>query len=68
MKTIRYGGFYNVYSIDENTSLLEFGMLLETSALVPKFVQDYLTKQDLPEALAAVKKYMDSGGTWAKEP
>lgn len=59
-------GYYNLYAIDDKTTLMEFGTLLETSALVPKFVQDYLTKTDLPEAMAAVKKYMDSNGTYKK--
>lgn len=58
-------GYYNVYSLDENTSLLEFGTELQTSG-VPQFVQDYLVKSDLPEALQNVKKYQDSGGTFRK--
>jgi hypothetical protein len=60
-------GFYNFYSLDANTTLLEFGTLLETSPLVPGFVQDALTRRDLPEALGNVKKFVDSGGTWKKD-
>lgn len=60
-------GFYNFYSLDENTTLLEFGTLLETSPLVPNFVQDALTRRDLPEALGNVKKFVDSNGKWAKD-
>lgn len=63
---MRQDGFYNVFSLDEQTSLLEFGTLLETSPLVPRFVQDHLTRSDLPAALLAVKKYLDSGGTWRR--
>lgn len=59
-------GYYNVYSLDEHTSLLEFGTVLETSALVPDTVQDYLTRRDLPESLMNVKKYVDSGGKFTK--
>ncbi len=59
-------GFYNLYSIDANTTLMEMGTALETSALVPGFVQDYLTKTDLPEVMVAVKKYMDSNGGYTK--
>lgn len=60
-------GYYNVYALDDTTSLLEMGTLLEASALVPNFVQEYLTKTDLPEAMVAVKKYMDSDGKYRKE-
>ncbi len=59
-------GYYNIYSLDENTSLMEFGTEIQTSG-VPQFVQDYLVKSDLPEALMNVKKYQDSGGTFKKE-
>ena len=37
-----------------------------TSAAVPSFVEDYLTRKNLPKALGAVKKYVDSGGTWRR--
>lgn len=60
-------GFFNIYSLDANTSLLEFGTRLEISALVPQAVQEYLTRRDLPESLASVKKWLDSGGTWKKK-
>ncbi len=60
-------GYYNFYSIDENTALLEFGTILVTSPLVPSFVQNYMIRRDLPEALGNVKKYVDSGGTYRKD-
>lgn len=63
---IQQDGYYNLYAIDENTTLMELGTALETSALVPGFVQEYLTKKDLPEVMAAVKKYMDSDGAYRK--
>lgn len=59
-------GYYHLYAIDDQTTLMELGTQLETSALVPRFVQEYLTKTDLPEVMAAVKKYMDSNGTYRK--
>lgn len=59
-------GFWNVYALDEKTSLLEYGTVLQTSALVPRFVQEHLTRSDLPSALEAMKKYLDSGGTWRR--
>jgi hypothetical protein len=60
-------GYYNIYDLDGQTTLIEMGTLLEASALVPSFVQDYLTKTDLPEAMAAVKKYMDTNGAYRKK-
>lgn len=59
-------GYWNVYALDDKTSLLEYGTILKTSALVPKFVQDRLTRSDLPGAMEAMKKYLDSGGTWRR--
>lgn len=64
---IQQDGYYNLYAIDENTTLMELGTALETSALVPGFVQEYLTKKDLPDVIRAVKKYMDSDGVWRKD-
>ena len=59
-------GYYNVYSLDGHTSLLEFGTIVETSALVPDSLQEYLTRRELPATLMNVKKYVDSGGKFTK--
>lgn len=60
-------GFYNLYAIDEKTTLLEFGTIIEVGMLVPKFVQTYFTRKDLPEALGNVKRWVDSNGEWRAE-
>lgn len=60
-------GYYYVYSVDDNWSLLEYGTNIDTGWFVPDVLQNYLSKREVPEALAALKKYIDSGGTWRKD-
>jgi hypothetical protein len=60
-------GFYRFYWIDENHTLARYGTLVETKLLLPPKVQVFLTKQNLPAALGAVKKWVDSKGTYVKK-
>jgi len=60
-------GYWNYYWIDDTHTLCRYGTWFETGLGVPKFVQGFLIKRDLPQSLTNVKKFVNSGGTWRKE-
>ncbi len=60
-------GYWRFYWIDGHHTLARYGTWVQTGFGIPDFIQEYLTKKDLPSALAAQKKWVDSGGTWRKE-
>jgi len=59
-------GYWKLYKLDDKHTLARYGTIVNTSDLIPKSIQEYLTKQDLPESMNAVKKYIDSNGAFAK--
>jgi ribosome-associated toxin RatA of RatAB toxin-antitoxin module len=59
-------GFWRFFPYGEGKTLARYGSNLSVSAVVPSFVENYMTRTNLPKALADVKKYVDSGGTWRK--
>ncbi len=59
-------GFYRFYPYGEGKTLSRYGTRVTVINLIPRFVEDYLIKKNLPKALAGVKKYVDSGGTYHK--
>ena len=61
-------GFFQFYYIDDTHTLARYGTWVEVGAFIPAAVQEYMTKRDLPTALAAQKKWVDSNGTYRKPP
>jgi hypothetical protein len=59
-------GFFHFYWIDDKHTLARYGTWVETGIGIPSSVQEYLIKRDLPESLAAQKKWVDSNGTYRK--
>jgi hypothetical protein len=59
-------GYWRLYKIDDNHTLARYGTIVSFSELIPKSIMETLTRQNLPTSLNAVKKYVDSGGTYAK--
>lgn len=59
-------GYWKFYWVDDKHTLARYGTWVETGISIPSAVQEYLTKRDLPEALGAVKKWVDSGGKYRK--
>jgi hypothetical protein len=59
-------GFWRLYKLDAKRTLGRYGTIVQVSDLIPKSVMEVMTKQMLPKDMGAVKKYIDSGGTWAK--
>jgi hypothetical protein len=59
-------GYWKLFKIDDKHTLARYGTIVNSSDLIPKSLQDALTRKDLPESMDAVKKYIDSNGTYAK--
>ena len=59
-------GFWQVFALDEKTSVGEYGTVVDIGLPVPDALQGYLTRKDLPAALDAFQKYIESGGTWRR--
>jgi hypothetical protein len=59
-------GFFQFYYVDDTHTLARYGTWVEVGTFIPGTVQEYMTKRDLPTALAAQKKWVDSNGTYRK--
>ena len=62
----RLEGFWKFYYLDDNRTLCRYGTVSETGFGIPKSVQDFLTRKDLPKALEAQKLWLESGGNYRK--
>ncbi|MCL4477654.1 MAG: hypothetical protein M1381_00935 [Deltaproteobacteria bacterium] len=59
-------GYWQFYKIDDDHTLARYGSKLDVGSFVPEFVENYLTRKDLPKALHAVKKWIESDGKYRK--
>jgi hypothetical protein len=59
-------GYWRLYWLDEKRTLARYGTWFSIGIPVPKFIQSFLIKRDLPRSLGNMKKFVDSGGTWQK--
>jgi len=62
----RVDGSYRLYELPDGRTLARYQTLFSVSAAIPKSIQNMLAKGDLPESLAYLKKWVDSGGTWRR--
>lgn len=58
-------GFWKVKAHGDK-SLIFYTVAVDTGMSVPQKIQDFLTKTDLPNVVKAVKKRVESGGTYKK--
>ncbi len=59
-------GFWRLYPHERNKTIGRYGSRVTPGFPVPRFIFNALVKDDLRQALASVKKYVDSGGVWNK--
>jgi hypothetical protein len=57
-------GFWELFELDGGRTLGRFGTRIDVGPHLPKFLQDYATRKNLPRALDRVRRWVDSGGTW----
>jgi hypothetical protein len=60
-------GSWQFEAVDKGRkTLIAYSIFVRSGTLVPQFVQDFLTRRDLPEMLDNLRKRVTSGGTWRK--
>jgi hypothetical protein len=59
-------GFWQLYQMPDGRTLGRYGTKVIMAPYFPESVQEFMTRRDLPEALGALKKRVDSGGAWHK--
>jgi len=59
-------GYWKFYRLDNTRTLARYGTLVRVGRLVPKFIEDALSRKDIPKSVGQLKKWVESGGTWRK--
>lgn len=60
-------GSWKLHELEPGKSTLaEYTISVDSGKFVPQFLEDYLTRKDLPEILNAIRKRVESGGKWKK--
>jgi len=59
-------GDYRMAELTPQRTLLVYRTYVDTGMRVPLFIQSYMQKRSLPELLQAIKRRVESGGTWKK--
>jgi hypothetical protein len=59
-------GFWRLYAMPDGRTLARYGTKVIPSSFLPESVQDFLTRRNLPENLAAVRMWINSAGTYHK--
>ena len=59
-------GYWKFYRLDKSRTVARYGTLVKVGRLVPKFIEDALSRKDLPKSLGQLKGWVESGGTWRK--
>ncbi len=59
-------GFYRFYPYGDGKTLARYGTRVTIIKLLPRFIEDYIIKRNMPKAIASFKKFINSGGTYRK--
>jgi len=57
-------GFWELYPIGEGSTLGRTGTMVNVGPHVPGFLQDWITRRNLPRTIDRVRRWVDSGGTY----
>ncbi len=61
-------GQWKLHELEPGKSTLaEYTIAVDTGKFVPQFIEDYLTRKDLPQILNALRKRVESDGKWKKD-
>src|SRR5439155_8041888 len=60
-------GDYRLFELSPSRTLVVYRTWVDTGRSVPRFVQNYMARKSIPDLLRAVKKRVESGGTWKKD-
>jgi hypothetical protein len=57
-------GFWELYAMEDGRTLGRSGTSVDVGGAVPAFLQDWLTRKNLPQTMERVRLWVDSGGTY----
>ena len=57
-------GFWELYAPDDGHTLGRSGTSIDVGAAVPGFLQDWITRKNLPKTMERVRRWVDSGGSY----
>lgn len=57
-------GFWELYEMEDGRTLARFGASVDVGTAVPAFMQDWITRKNIPSAMENTRKWVDSGGTF----
>jgi hypothetical protein len=60
-------GSWEFFPVDAQSTLLKYSIAVDSGLFVPAFIEDYLTRRDLPKILTFFRNRVESGGTWKKD-
>ncbi|MDP8256197.1 MAG: hypothetical protein P9M14_10640 [Candidatus Alcyoniella australis] len=62
----KVSGSYKLYELPGDRTFARYATVFSISGAIPQSIQNALAKGDMPEALASLKKWVDSGGVWRR--
>src|SRR5574337_1523313 len=60
-------GTWEFLPYSQGRTLLRYTSTLDSGLFIPKFLEDFLIKKDLPNTLLSLKRRTESEGTWKKK-
>jgi hypothetical protein len=57
-------GYWELHALEGNRTLARFGTRVNVSSAVPRFLQNGITRKNVPETLDNTRRWVDSGGRW----
>jgi hypothetical protein len=57
-------GYWELHSLDGGRTLARFGTRVNVSSAVPGFLQNGITRKNVPDTLENTRLWVDSGGRW----
>jgi hypothetical protein len=59
-------GEYRLFEVSPSRTLLVYRSYVDSGRAVPRSIQEYIARRAVPDLLHAIKKRVESGGTWKK--
>lgn len=60
----RADGFWEFYALEKGRALGRFGAVVDVGPALPKFLQTWVTRKNLPRTLERARRWVDSGGSY----
>ncbi len=60
----RVQGFWELYELDDDRTLARFGTIVDVGGALPGFLQDFVTRKNLPAAIERCRRWVDSNGRY----